>query len=241
MEYLELLFKSIFVENMVFAYFLGMCSYLAVSKKVSTAFGLGMAVIFVQLVTIPMNWLLDQYILREGALVWLGEEYAEYDLSFLTYILFIATIATMVQLVEIIVEKFSPSLYNSLGIFLPLIAVNCAILGGSLFMQSRDIATLGLATTYGIGSGFGWFIAIVAIASIREKIRYSNVLEPLRGLGITFIITGLMAIGFMSFGGMLTGGEDEDETTPTEVSIDNKVKETTNTNETITVSSITRE
>lgn len=242
MEYIELLFKSMFVENMVFAYFLGMCSYLAVSKKVSTAFGLGMAVVFVQLVTVPLNWLLDQYILQEGALAWLGSEYAEYDLSFLTYILFIATIATMVQLVEIIVEKFSPSLYNSLGIFLPLIAVNCAILGGSLFMQARDIATLGLATTYGVGSGIGWFIAIVSIAAIREKIRYSNVPAPLRGLGITFIITGLMAIGFMSFGGMLTGGDDEEDQA-TEISVDDSLqnKEKINKNETITVSSITLE
>ena len=194
---------------MVFAYFLGMCSYLAVSKKVSTAVGLGAAVIFVLTVTVPLNWLLDQYILREGALTWLGEEFADYDLSFLSFILFIATIATMVQLVEIIVEKFSPSLYNSLGIFLPLIAVNCAILGGSLFMQSRDIATFDLALNYGFSSGIGWFLAIVAIAAIREKIRYSNVPAPLRGLGITFIITGLMAIGFMSFGGMLTGGDEE--------------------------------
>jgi Na+-transporting NADH:ubiquinone oxidoreductase subunit E len=156
--------------------------------------------------------LLDQYILQPGALKWLGEGYEDYDLGFLSFILFIATIATMVQLVEIVVEKFSPSLYNSLGIFLPLIAVNCAILGGSLFMQSREIPTLGLATVYGIGSGIGWFLAILAIAAIREKIRYSNVPPALRGLGITFIITGLMAIGFMSFGGMLTGG-DEEETT----------------------------
>jgi len=207
MEYLELFLKSIFVENMVFAYFLGMCSYLAVSKKVSTAVGLGAAVIFVLAITMPLNWLLDQYLLRDGALVWLGAEYADYDLSFLTFILFIATIATMVQLVEIIVEKFSPSLYNSLGIFLPLIAVNCAILGGSLFMQQKEFATIGLATTYGIGSGIGWFLAILAIAAIREKIRYSNVPPALRGLGITFIITGLMAIGFNSFGGMLTGGD----------------------------------
>lgn len=211
MEHLELFFKSIFVDNMVFAYFLGMCSYLAVSKKVSTAVGLGAAVIFVLTVTVPLNWFLDQYILREGALAWLGPEYADYDLSFLSYILFIATIATMVQLVEIVVEKFSPSLYNSLGIFLPLIAVNCAILGGSLFMQSRDIQTSLLALNYGFSSGIGWFLAIVAIAAIREKIRYSNVPAPLRGLGITFIITGLMAIGFMGFGGMLTGGEDEKE------------------------------
>ena len=208
MEHVELFFKSVFVDNMVFAYFLGMCSYLAVSKKVSTAVGLGAAVIFVLTVTVPLNWLLDQYILQEGALTWLGPEYASYDLSFLSFILFIATIATMVQLVEIVVERFSPSLYNSLGIFLPLIAVNCAILGGSLFMQSREIESLGLALNYGFSSGIGWFLAIIAIAAIREKIRYSNVPAPLRGLGITFIITGLMAIGFMSFGGMLTGGDD---------------------------------
>ncbi len=211
MEYLELFLKSIFIDNMVFAFFLGMCSYLAVSKKVSTAVGLGAAVIFVLAITVPLNFLLDKYILREGALVWLGPEYADYDLSFLTFILFIATIATMVQLVEIIVEKFSPSLYNSLGIFLPLIAVNCAILGGSLFMQQKEFATISHAAVYGIGSGIGWFLAILAIAAIREKIRYSNVPAPLRGLGITFILTGLMAIGFMSFGGMLTGGEEEEK------------------------------
>ena len=197
MEHVELFFKSIFIDNMVFATFLGMCSYLAVSKKVSTAFGLGAAVIFVLAVTVPLNWLLDQYILREGALVWLGPEFAEYDLSFLSFIMFIATIATMVQLVEIIVEKFSPALYNSLGIFLPLIAVNCAILGGSLFMQSREIATLGLALNYGIGSGIGWFLAILAIAAIREKIRYSAV---------------------MSFGGMLTGGDEGEDKEQTEIS-----------------------
>ena len=209
MEHLELFFKSIFIDNMVFAVFLGMCSYLAVSKKVATAVGLGAAVIFVLAITVPLNWLLDQYILQPGALSWLGEEYAAYDLSFLSFILFIATIATMVQLVEIVVEKFLPSLYNSLGIFLPLIAVNCAILGGSLFMQSREIPTLGLSTVYGIGSGIGFFLAILTIAAIREKIRYSNVPPALRGLGITFIITGLMAIGFMSFGGMLTGDDEE--------------------------------
>ena len=206
MEHIELFFKSIFIDNMVFSVFLGMCSYLAVSKRVNTAVGLGAAVIFVLAITVPLNWLLDQYLLQPGALVWLGPEYADYDLGFLSFIMFIATIATMVQLVEIIVEKFSPALYNSLGIFLPLIAVNCAILGGSLFMQSREIPTLALATTYGVGSGIGWFLAI---AAIREKIRYSNVPAPLRGLGITFIITGLMAIGFMSFGGMLTGGDEE--------------------------------
>ena len=209
MEHVELFFKSIFIDNMVFATFLGMCSYLAVSKKVATAVGLGAAVIFVLAVTVPLNWLLDQYILQPGALAkTLGSEYAGYDLSFLSFIMFIATIATMVQLVEIVVEKFSPALYNSLGIFLPLIAVNCAILGGSLFMQSREIPTLGLALNYGVSSGIGWFLAILAIAAIREKIRYSSVPAPLRGLGITFILTGLMAIGFMSFGGMLTGSDD---------------------------------
>lgn len=215
MEHLELFFRSIFVDNMVFAVFLGMCSYLAVSKKVSTAVGLGAAVIFVLGVTVPMNWLLDKYLLKDGALVWLGPEYADYDLSFLSFILFIATIATMVQLVEIVVEKFSPSLYNSLGIFLPLIAVNCAILGGSLFMQTREIPNIGLAFNYGISSGIGWFLAILAIAAIREKIRYSNVPAPLRGLGITFIITGLMGIGFQSFGGMLTGDNEPPENAQT--------------------------
>lgn len=217
MEYIELFFKSIFIDNMVFATFLGMCSYLAVSKKVSTAVGLGAAVVFVLAVTVPVNWLLDQYILQPGALSWLGEDYKDYDLSFLSFIMFIATIATMVQLVEIIVEKFAPALYNSLGIFLPLIAVNCAILGGSLFMQSRAIPTIGLATVYGIGSGIGWFLAILAIAAIREKIRYSKVVPPLRGLGITFIITGLMAIGFMSFGGMLTGNSKKKEATESQL------------------------
>ena len=208
MEHIEIFFKSVFIQNMVFATFLGMCSYLAVSKKVSTAVGLGAAVIFVLAVTVPLNWLLDQYILQPGALArTMGPEYADYDLSFLSFIMFIATIATMVQLVEIIVEKFAPALYNSLGIFLPLIAVNCAILGGSLFMQAREIPTLGLALNYGVSSGIGWFLAILAIAAIREKIRYSAVPAPLRGLGITFIITGLMGIGFLSFGGMLTGDE----------------------------------
>lgn len=229
MEYIEMFFKSVFVENMVFATFLGMCSFLAVSKKVSTAVGLGAAVIFVQVMTVPMNWILNEYLLKEGALQWLGEEYASYDLSFLTYILFIATVATMVQLVEIIVEKFAPALYNSLGIFLPLIAVNCAILGGSLFMQSREIPTFGLAVTYGFSSGLGWFLAILAIAAIREKIRYSKVPAPLRGLGITFIITGLMAIGFMSFGGMLTGGEEKKtDDQKAKTAIEQKMNETQN-------------
>jgi len=219
MEHIELFFKAVFIQNMVFATFLGMCSYLAVSKKVSTAVGLGAAVIFVLAVTVPLNWLLDQYILQPGALAkTLGPEYADYDLSFLSFIMFIATIATMVQLVEIIVEKFAPALYNSLGIFLPLIAVNCAILGGSLFMQAREIPTLGLALNYGVSSGIGWFLAILAIAAIREKIRYSAVPAPLRGLGITFIITGLMGIGFLSFGGMLTGDEGNGKEKVEEVS-----------------------
>ena len=202
MEHIELFFKSIFIDNMVFATFLGMCSYLAVSKKVSTAVGLGAAVIFVLAITVPLNWLLDQYVLQPGALSWLGAEYADYDLSFLSFIMFIATIATMVQLVEIVVEKFSPSLYNSLGIFLPLIAVNCAILGGSLFMQERDYNSIAEATSFGLGSGVGFFLAIVGIAAIREKIRYSDIPAPLRGLGITFIITGLMGLAFMSFMGI---------------------------------------
>ena len=227
MEHIELFFKSVFIDNMVFATFLGMCSYLAVSKKVSTAIGLGAAVTFVLAITVPLNWLLDQYILQDGALAWLHPSLIDYDLSFLSFIMFIATIAPMVQLVEIIVEKFSPSLYNSLGIFLPLIAVNCAILGGSLFMQSREIASIQLATTYGVGSGFGFFLAILAIAAIREKIRYSSVPGPLRGLGITFIITGLMAIGFMSFGGMLTGGDEA----PKEILVQNDELENDNTNE----------
>ena len=220
MEHIELLFKSIFIDNMVFATFLGMCSYLAVSKKVVTANGLGAAVLFVLTITVPLNWLLDTYVLQDGAMKWLHPSLEEYNLDFLSFILFIATIATMVQLVEIIVEKFSPALYNSLGIFLPLIAVNCAILGGSLFMQSREIPSIELAFTYGIGSGIGWWLAILALASIREKIRYSNVPAPLRGLGIAFIITGLMAIGFMSFGGMLTGGDEAPKTTTEEIVLD---------------------
>ena len=194
--------KSIFIDNMVFAYFLGMCSYLAVSKTVKTSVGLGLAVVFVLGITVPVNYLLENFVLKEGALIWLGEGYANVDLSFLSFILFIAVIASMVQLVEMIVEKFSPALYSSLGIFLPLIAVNCAILGASLFMQERDYATITEATVFGLGSGVGWFLAIVGIAAIREKIRYSNVPPALRGLGITFIITGLMGIAFMSFMGI---------------------------------------
>jgi Na+-transporting NADH:ubiquinone oxidoreductase subunit E len=187
---------------MIFAYFLGMCSYLAVSKTVKTAVGLGFAVIFVLGITVPINFLMDKYLLSPGALAWLSPEYANLDLSFLSLIMFIAIIAAMVQLVEMIVEKFAPALYGSLGIFLPLIAVNCSILGGSLFMQQKDFSGVDFALTYGIGSGIGWFLAILAIAAIREKIAYSNVPAPLKGLGITFLLTGLMAIGFMSFMGI---------------------------------------
>ena len=194
--------KSIFIDNMVFAYFLGMCSYLAVSKTVKTSVGLGIAVIFVLGITVPVDYLLENYVLKAGALSWLGSEFASVDLSFLSFIMFIAVIASMVQLVEMIVEKFSPALYSSLGIFLPLIAVNCAILGGSLFMQERAYNTISEATAFGLGSGVGWFLAIVGIAAIREKIRYSDVPAPLRGLGITFIITGLMGLAFMSFMGI---------------------------------------
>ena len=193
---LSLGIKSIFVENMVFAYFLGMCSFLAVSKKVSTALGLGLAVIFVLSITVPMNWLLQEYVLKEGAVPWV-----EGGLEFLQFIMFIAIIAAMVQLVEMIIEKFSPSLYGSLGIFLPLIAVNCAILGSSLFMVQRDY-TLTEATVFGASSGIGWLLAIVALAAIREKLKYSNVPDGLKGLGITMLITGLMGIAFKSFIGI---------------------------------------
>ncbi|MFN2395192.1 MAG: NADH:ubiquinone reductase (Na(+)-transporting) subunit E [Bacteroidales bacterium] len=201
-DLVSIFIRSIFIDNMVFAYFLGMCSYLAVSRTVKTSVGLGFAVIFVLGFTVPVNFLLENYILGRGALAWLGPQFASVDLSFLTFIMFIAIIAAMVQLVEMIIEKFSPTLYSSLGIFLPLIAVNCAILGGSLFMQERNYANIAEAFSFGLGSGVGWFLAIVGIAAIREKIRYSNVPAPLRGLGITFIITGLMGIAFMSFMGI---------------------------------------
>jgi Na+-transporting NADH:ubiquinone oxidoreductase subunit E len=199
---LNIFVKSIFIDNMIFAFFLGMCSYLAVSKTVKTAMGLGVAVIFVLLITIPVNFLLEQYVLKKGALVWLNQSFANLDLSFLSFIMFIAVIASITQLVEMIIEKFSPALYNSLGIFLPLIAVNCAILGAALFMQEREYSTIAEATVFGVGSGVGWMLAIVSLAAIREKMRYSNVPVPLRGLGITFILTGLMAIAFMSFLGI---------------------------------------
>ena len=193
---LSLFVKSIFVDNMIFAYFLGMCSYLAVSKNVKTAFGLGIAVIFVLLITVPVNYLLENYVLKANVLV------EGVDLSFLSFILFIAIIAAIVQLVEMIVERFSPSLYASLGIFLPLIAVNCAIMGACLFMQQREFVNVGEASVYALGSGIGWLVAIVCLAAIREKMAYSDVPKPLRGLGITFITVGLMALAFMCFSGL---------------------------------------
>jgi len=202
MDLINIFVKSIFIDNMIFAYFLGMCSYLAVSKTVKTAVGLGAAVIFVLGITVPINYLLENFVLKQGALSWVNPSLAEVDLSFLSFIMFIAVIASMVQLVEMIVEKFAPALYGALGIFLPLIAVNCSILGGALFMQERQYSTIAEATTFGLGSGVGWFLAIVAIAAIREKIKYSNVPAPLKGLGITFVITGLMGIAFMSFMGI---------------------------------------
>ena len=201
MEHMISLFvRSIFVDNMIFAFFLGMCSYLAVSKNVKTATGLGVAVIFVLLVTLPINYLLNEYVLKAGALSWAGLE--NVDLSFLSFIIFIAVIAAITQIVEMVVEKFAPALYSQLGIFLPLIAVNCAILGASLFMQEKDFVNVGEATVYALGSGIGWFLAIVALAAIREKLAYSHVPAPLRGLGITFIVVGLMGIAFMTFMGI---------------------------------------
>ena len=202
MEYISLFVKSIFVDNMIFAYFLGMCSYLAVSKNVKTASGLGAAVIFVLLVTLPINYLLNTYVLSPGALSWLSPSLASVDLSFLSFITFIAVIAAIVQLVEMVVEKFVPTLYSELGIFLPLIAVNCAILGGALFMQQKDFVNVGEATVYALGSGIGWYLAIVTLAAIREKMSYSNVPAPLKGIGITFITVGLMAMAFMTFMGI---------------------------------------
>lgn len=202
MEHINIFIKAIFIENMIFAYFLGMCSYLAISKTVKSAFGLGLAVTFVLFISVPVCYLLEKYVLKAGALQWLSPDLRTVDLSFLSFIMFIATIASIVQLVEMIIEKYTPALYTSLGIFLPLIAVNCSILGGALFMQEREYATLGEATAFGLGSGIGWFLAIVALSAIREKLRYSNVPGPLRGLGITFILTGLMAIAFMSFMGI---------------------------------------
>lgn len=198
----NLFVRNVFVDNMVFAYFLGMCSYLAVSKTIKTSVGLGIAVIFIITVTVPVNWLLENFLLKAGALKWLGPQFTGYDLSFLSFMLFIAVIAAMVQLIEMVVEKFSPSLYNSLGIFLPLIAVNCAILGASLFMQEREYGSIAEAAVYAFGSGVGWALAIIVLSAIREKIKYSDIPAPLRGLGISFILTGLLAIAFMGFMGI---------------------------------------
>ena len=202
MDLVNIFIKGVFIDNMIFAYFLGMCSYLAVSKTVTTANGLGLAVIFVLGITVPVNYILEKFVLKAGALHWLGYNFIDVDLNVLSLIMFIAVVSAMVQLVEMIIEKFSPALYSSLGIFLPLIAVNCAILGGALFMQERQYSTIIEATSFALGSGVGWYLAIVAIAAIREKIRYSNVPAPLRGLGITYIITGLMGIAFMCFMGI---------------------------------------
>lgn len=202
MSLFNLFLKSVFVDNMIFSYFLGMCSYLAVSKTVKTSAGLGLAVTFVLVVTVPVNYLINKYLLSPGALAWISPQLATLDLSFLTYILFIAIIAAIVQILEMVIETFTPSLYSALGIFLPLIAVNCAILGCSLFMQERNFSNVGEAAAFGLGSGMGWLLAIVAIAAIREKLRYSKVPKGLQGVGISFIITGLMGIAFMAFMGI---------------------------------------
>ncbi|MAJ50806.1 MAG: NADH:ubiquinone reductase (Na(+)-transporting) subunit E [Flammeovirgaceae bacterium] len=201
MEIFNIVLRGIFIDNMIFAYYLGMCSFLAVSKKVETAFGLGLAVVFVLTLTVPVNWLLQEYVLKEGALTWIDGSFESIDLTFLQFIMFIAVIASMVQLVEMIIEKLSPALYGSLGIFLPLIAVNCAILGSSLFMVQKDYNIIE-ATSYGFGSGFGFFLAIIALAAIREKLKYSKVPPGLKGLGITMLITGLMGLAFKSFIGV---------------------------------------
>lgn len=201
-EIADIFVRSVFIDNMIFAYFLGMCSYLAVSKNVKTAFGLGLAVCFVLAVTVPVDYLLDKYLLREGALTWLGPQFATVDLSFLSLIIFIAVIAGIVQLLEMIIERYLPALNMALGIFLPLIAVNCAILGGSLFMQEKNFPTVIHSFSYALGSGLGWLLAIVAFAAIRERLKYSNIPEPLKGNGIAYIITGLLGIGFMAFLGI---------------------------------------
>ncbi|MDR1339757.1 MAG: NADH:ubiquinone reductase (Na(+)-transporting) subunit E [Prevotellaceae bacterium] len=201
-NFINIFVQSVFINNMIFAYFLGMCSFLAVSRKVSTAMGLGIAVIFVLMITVPVNYLINKYLLQEGALSWFGDEYRDIDLGFLSFIVFIAVIAWIVQVLEMIVEKFTPALYNQLGIFLPLIAVNCAVMGASLFMQEREYSSVAEASSFGLGSGTGWMLAIVGIAAIREKMSYSKVPPALKGLGITFIVTGLMAIAFMSFSGI---------------------------------------
>lgn len=201
-DLLSLFFRSVFIDNMIFAFYLGMCSYLAVSKNVKTAFGLGLAVTFILTCTLPINYVLENYVFKEGALAWLSPSFKDVNLSFLSFILFIAIIASFTQLVEMIVERYAPALYNSLGIFLPLIAVNCAILGGSLFMQQREFLNAGEATIYGFGSGIGWLLAIVGMAAIREKLQFSNIPKPLRGYGIVLIITGLMGMAFVCFSGV---------------------------------------
>ena len=201
-EFINIFIRSVFIDNMIFAFFIGMCSYLAVSKTVKTSIGLGVAVVFVQIITVPVNWLLLEYVLKPGALSWLGDSYAEIDLTFLSFMVYIATIAAMTQLVEMVIEKFSPALYNSLGIFLPLIAVNCAILGGSLFMEQREYQYMSQVFAWGLGSGVGWALAIISLAAVREKLQYNKIPAPLRGMGIAFIVTGLMGIAFMSFLGI---------------------------------------
>ena len=213
-HYLSIFITTVFIENIALSVFLGMCTFIAISKKIDAAFGLGVAVIAVCLITVPLNNFIFNTILKDGALAWAG--LPDVNLQFVGLISYIGVIAAAVQILEMFLDRFVPALYNALGVFLPLITVNCAILGGSLFMQSREIPSLGLALTYGVGSGIGWFLAILAIAAIREKIRYSSVPPALRGLGITFIITGLMAIGFMSFGGMLTGGDEDKKEQTTE-------------------------
>ena len=201
-EIINIFIRSIFIDNMIFAFFIGMCSYLAVSKTVKTSIGLGVAVVFVQIITVPVNYFLLEYVMKPGALSWLGESFNGVDLSFLSFMVYIATIAAMVQLVEMVVEKFSPALYNSLGIFLPLIAVNCAILAGSLFMEQREYKNIGEVLSWGLGSGVGWMLAIVSLAAIREKMKYNQIPPALKGIGITFIVTGLMGLAFMSFLGI---------------------------------------
>jgi len=201
-DYLNIFVHSIFMENMIFAYFLGMCSFLAISKNVKTAFGLGVAVTFVLVIAVPLCYLLEHYVLRHGALRWLGPAFDSVNLSFLSFILFIAVLASVVQLLEMVVERYMPALYHSLGIFLPLIAVNCAIMGACLFMQQKNFPNAGMATVYGLGSGIGWLLAIIAMAAIREKLNCSDIPKPLKGLGIAFIITALMGFGFMSFSGI---------------------------------------
>lgn len=201
-EAINIFIRSIFIDNMIFAYFLGMCTFLAISKNVKTAIGLGIAVIFLLTITVPINYLLENYLLKPGALKWLGDEFKDVDLSMLTLLVFIAVLASVTQILALLIEKYTPSLYTTLGIFLPLLAVNCAIFGGSLFMQQKEFPNIGYATIYGLGSGVGWFLAIVGLSAIRERLEYSDIPKPLRGLGITFIITALMGIAFMSFSGI---------------------------------------